>query len=64
MQRTSKASQDGRENKRNNSHWVSCKGHSDFTKSCRQRTRFQAKQSLREGKEPLPKDPKYREYYD
>ena len=64
MQRNSKASNDGRENKRNCTYWCSCKGHSEFTKWCRRIVRAKAKQALREGREPLTKDPKSREYYD
>jgi hypothetical protein len=64
MRRTSKASRDGRDNKRNHSYWVSCKNHSEFTKICRQTIRARAKQALREGKEPLHKDPIAYTYYD
>ena len=64
MKCNSKSANDGRENKRNRSYWVSCKGHSEFTKLCRRTIRAKAKQALREGKEPLQKDPKAKEYYD
>jgi hypothetical protein len=64
MYRNNKASRDGRENKRNRSYWVSCKGHGEFTRLYRRAIRSRAKQALRKGLEPLPKDPKCREYYD
>lgn len=64
MKRNSKSANDGRENKRNRSYWVSCKGHSEFTKICRRAIRARTKQALRNGEEPLPKDPKAKEYYD
>jgi len=59
MQKNSKSKSDGRENKRNRSYWVSCKGHGDFTRWCRRIVRAKAKQAIREGREPLPKDPKH-----
>ncbi|MDR0875244.1 MAG: hypothetical protein LBN12_03415 [Clostridiales Family XIII bacterium] len=64
MRRNSKAARDGRENKRAHAYWVSCKGHGEFTHICRRVIRARAKQALREGQEPLPKDPKHWEYYD
>lgn len=64
MQRNSKSSNDGRENKRNRTYWCSYKGHGEFTKWCRRIVRARAKQAIRKGNEPLPKDPKSREYYD
>ena len=64
MKRNSKAANDGRENKRNRSYYISCKGHGEFTKHCRRVVRAKAKQALRTGQEPLRKDPKAKEYYD
>ena len=64
MKRNSKSKSDGRENKRNHTYMVSCKGHGEFTRSCRRVVRARAKQAIREGKEPLPKDPKGSIYYD
>jgi len=64
MRRNNKAKRDGRENKRNRTHVVSCKGHGEFTRWCRRIVRAKASQALREGKEPLPRDPKRYEYYD
>jgi len=63
MRRNSKDSNDGRENKRSQ-YWCSPKGHGAFTRWCRRVVRARAKQALRDGREPLPKDPKSREYFD
>jgi len=64
MKRNSKAANDGRENKRNRSYYISCTGHAAFTRQCRRQVRARANQALRSGRDPLPKDPKAKEYYD
>jgi|GEM_PF-4804161 len=64
MQKNKKSGEDGRENKRNRSYYVTNKGHGEFTQHCRRVVRRRAAQALREGEEPLPKDPKSKEWYD
>jgi len=64
MKRNSKSKNDGRENKRNRSYYITCVNHSEFTRLCRKSIRAKAKQAIREGNDPLPKDPKAKEYYD
>lgn len=45
-------------------YYISEKHHAQFTRDCRRRARAQASQAIRTGKEPEPRYPVEKEYYD